>query len=48
MAEYADQIRRRGYQGFWSFEINDKRYLDHPDAATLQNVNWLKQNGFSN
>lgn len=47
MVEYAEQILRQGFQGRWVFEINDKRYQDHPDAATNQNVLWLKQHGFS-
>lgn len=47
MAEYAEQIFRHGYKGLWSFEINDKRYLSDPDAATLKNIEWLRKNGFS-
>ena len=47
MAAYAEQIRKQGYQGYLSFEINDKRYLADPDEATCKNVLWMKKNGFS-
>lgn len=47
MAEYAEQIEKRGFKGFRSFEINDKRYLNDPDAAMEKNIAWLKQYGYS-
>ncbi len=47
MADYAEQILRHEYHGLWSFEINDKRYLSDPDAATVKNIEWLQKNGFS-
>ena len=47
MLDYALEIKERGYQGGWSFEINDKRYLSDPDAATAQNIKWMKEHGFS-
>lgn len=47
MARHAEEIRQQGYRGHLSFEINDKRYLLDPDAATLRNVQWLKENGYS-
>lgn len=47
MAQYLESIRRSGYQGVLSFEINDRRYLLDPDKATRQNILWLKRHGLS-
>lgn len=47
MADYAKQIEANGYQGFCSFEINDKRYLGCPDQATEKNLAWLKEHNYS-
>lgn len=47
MAQYWEDIRRNGYAGVLSFEINDRRYLLDPDAALQKNVAWLKANGYS-
>ncbi len=47
MAQYLSDIRRNGYEGTLSFEINDKRYLLDPDDALRKNVIWLKENGLS-
>lgn len=47
MARYLEEIRRNGYTGILSFEINDKRYLLNPDEALRKNVAWLKANGLS-
>lgn len=47
MARYLEEIRRNGYTGILSFEINDKRYLLNPDEALRKNVAWLKDNGLS-
>lgn len=47
MAQYLGQIRQAGYRGVLSFEINDRRYLLHPDSALQKNVLWLKENGLS-
>lgn len=47
MAQYLEDIRRNGYQGVLSFEINDRRYFTDPDRALAQNVKWLRENGLS-
>lgn len=47
MAQYLSDIRRNGYEGTLSFEINDKRYLLDPDDALRKNVIWLKEHGLS-
>lgn len=47
MAQYLQDIRRNGYTGVLSFEINDRRYLLDPDRALAQNVKWLRENGLS-
>lgn len=47
MEQYLEDIRRSGYQGILSFEINDRRYLLDPDSATRKNILWLKRNGLS-
>ena len=47
MARYLEEIRRNGYTGILSFEINDKRYLLNPDEALRKNVAWLKDTGLS-
>jgi len=44
MLEYFKQINQFGYNGYLSFEINDKRYFENPDAATDKNALWIKQN----
>lgn len=41
MNHYLERILARGYQGTLSFEINDKRYLQDPNAATQRNVDWI-------
>lgn len=48
MGQYLEDIRRSGYQGVLSFEINDRRYLLDPDSATRKNILWLKEHGLSN
>ena len=47
MAQYLESIRRCGYRGILSFEINDRRYLLDPDEAVRKNIRWLKENGLS-
>lgn len=47
MEAYAEQILKQEYRGRWSFEINDKRYQDDPNAATEKNVRWMLQNGYA-
>ena len=47
MRAYAEEIIEHDYRGLWSFEINDKRYLDDPNSATAQNLRWLRENGFA-
>ena len=41
---YANDIMKHDYRGLWSFEINDKRYLNNPEFATEQNIRWLQEN----
>ncbi len=43
MDYYLERIIACGYQGTLSFEINDKRYLQDPNAATQRNVDWVKE-----
>lgn len=47
MKKHLEDIRKEGYKGILSFEINDKRYLLNPDEALQRNIEWLKQNGLS-
>ena len=44
MLKYYKQINQIGYRGYLSFEINDKRYFENPDAATSKNALWVKKN----
>lgn len=47
MERHAQEIRRAGYTGRLSLEINDRRYLLEPERAMEQTVRWLKDHGYS-
>jgi protein FrlC len=47
LKQYADDLKRHHYQGYCSFEFNDRKYFTHPDEAMAGSIQWLKQVGLS-